>query len=254
MASISGYDSSSISTLFSSLNTGNRTSSGYGMNFGVNLSDYGLIKNGSYQKMMKAYYETDGAKKQGIASTATSKDGVKTLSAIESSASDLKESAAKLYTSGSKSPFRKTNMTSEDGTTTQGYDTEAIYKAVSAFVSDYNSVISSTGKSNTTSIANSAASMVNYTKVNEKMLSQIGITVDSSDYTMKLNEDTFKKADMNTVKSLFNGNGSFGYAVGVKASMIESYAKNESTKANTYSNKGSYTYNYSTGELYNTYT
>ena len=36
-----------------------------------------------------------------------------------------------------------------------------------------------------------------------------------------------------------------------QAGRAESYAKSEAAKANTYQKSGSYTYNYRTGELYN---
>lgn len=253
MASISAYDSYSISTLFSSLNSAKSSSSS--MNFGINLSDYGLIRSGSYYKMMKAYYETDAsgsAKSSWIGSTTTSTaaDSVKTLAQVESAADDLSNSSKDLYTTGSKSLFKTESKTDSNGKTTREYNTEEIYKAVKSFVSDYNSLVSAAGKSNTTKIANAAASMVNVTKVNANMLKEVGITIDTTDYTLKLDEDTFKNADMSKVKSLFNGNGSYAYNTAVKASMINSYAKMESSKSNTYNGSGNYTYNYSTGALY----
>ena len=253
MAMISGYDSSSISTLFSSLNN-SKSSVGSGMNFGINLSDYNLIRSGSYNRLMKAYYATDGAQTKGITSTSTSKDSTKTLAAVESTASELKNTAAELYTTGSKSVFHQKTTVDAEGKATTDYDRDAIYKAVDSFVSDYNALISATEKSNTSSIANTATAMINFTNVNSNILGRIGITVDATDYTLKLDEETFRKSDMSTVKSLFNGSGSYGYSVAVKASMLESYAKTESAKANTYSNTGSYTYNYSTGEIYNNFT
>lgn len=245
---ISAYDSSSISTLFSSLSSSSSSSSST-LNFGVDLGTYGLLKSGTYYKMMQAYFSTGST----ITSTSTSSDTTKTLASIESAADDLSESAEALYTTGSKSLFTKVTTTDEDGNTTTGYDTDSIYDAVSSFVSDYNSLISAAGKSETTSIANAAAALVNMTKTNSSLLSSVGITI-NSDYTLSIDEDTFKSADMSTVKSLFNGTGSYGYSVAVKASMINSYAQIQSSKSNTYNSSGSYTYNYSTGELYSTTT
>lgn len=254
MASISSYDSNSISTLFSSLNQ--TKSAGNNLNFGVNLSDYSMIKSGSYHKMMKAYYSTEGtgAVASGKGSTSTSKDTTKTLAAVENSADDLMESAKDLYKSGSKGIFNKKEVTDENGKTSEQYDTDKIYEAVKTFVSDYNSLVSAAGSSKTSSIANTAAAMVNFTKINSKSLSSLGITMDGKDYSLSLNEETFKKADMSVAKSLFHGNGSYGYQTALKASMLKNYAQNESTKANTYGANGTFTYNYSTGELYNSIT
>lgn len=251
---ISAFDSNSISTLFSSLST-SRSSSSNTFNFGIDLSTYSMIKSGSYFKLMKAYYSTDGASGSSVlspASTSTAKDSTKTLASIENAAEDLTESAEALYKTGTKSLFNKTTTTGEDGKTTSGYDTDAIYNAVSAFVSDYNSLVSAAGKSETTNIANAAAAMVNTTKINSSLLSSVGISFDSKDYTLSIDEEKFKSADMSVVKSLFNGTGSYGYSVAVKASMIDSYAQMESSKSNTYNYSGNFTYNYSTGELYNT--
>jgi hypothetical protein len=256
MASISAYDSSSISTLFSSLSS-SKQSSGTSANFGIDLSNYGLIKSGSYYKMMRAYYSTD-SEGNSIASTSTStstsKDTAKTLTNIKSSASSLKDTAKALYTTGTDSVFNKKTVKDADGNSTTDYDTDAIYKAVNSFVSDYNSLVTAAGKSNTSSIANTTAAMVNTTSNNAGMLSKIGISVNSKDYTLSIDEDAFKKADMSTVKSLFNGSGSYAYSVAVKASMVNSYADIESSKSNTYSGSGNFTYNYSTGQLYNTTT
>ena len=76
--------------------------------------------------------------------------------------------------------------------------------------------------------------------------------IDSEDYTLSIDKDAFMKADSSVVSTLFQGTGSFAYATAVKASMINSYANIESSKSNTYNSQGNYTYNYNTGELYNT--
>ena len=55
MRGISMYDSSSVSTLFSSL--GSSKSTGSGM-FGINLSEYASIRSGSYGKLMRSEEHT----------------------------------------------------------------------------------------------------------------------------------------------------------------------------------------------------
>lgn len=235
----SAWDSNSISTLFSSINTGNKKNASVNMNMNLDLSTLSLIKTGTYHKLLKSYYADP--ENSNITSTATSEDSTKTLAEIESSSSDLIASAESLYKDKGKLFGKK----SED------IKMDDVYKAVSSFVDDYNDLIKSAGKSNTTGIANTAAGMVNNTKANVNMLSKIGITMDDKNYTLSVDEDTFKKANVSDVKSLFSGTGSFVYSVGVKASMIKSYADVEKSKSNTYNNAGNYTYNYNTGELYN---
>ena len=255
MATISGYDSSSIGVLFSSLNSGRtNTSTMFGTSdlLGINYSDYATIRNGSYTKLMKAYYGKENNASKTAASS-TSKDSSKTLANIESAADDLKKASEALRTNGDKSLFTKKQTTDKDGKVSYEYDTDKIYKAASDFVDSYNKMLKEGGDSNTNSILRSTKSMVNLTKANSNMLSSVGITI-GTDNKLSIDETAFKKADMNTVKSLFHTTGGFGYQTSVQAGMIESYAKSEAEKANTYNKSGMYTYNYATGEIYNTTT
>ena len=259
MATISGYDSSSIGVLFSSLNSGStKTSAMFGTSdlLGINYSDYATIKNGSYTKLMKAYYAKEASgdsSSSSITSTSTSKDSSKTLANIESAAEDLKKASDTLRTNGDKSLFTKKQVTDKDGKVSYEYDTDKIYKAVSDFVDSYNKMLKEGGDSNTNSILRSTKSMVNLTKANSSMLGSVGITI-GTDNKLSIDETAFKKAYMNTVKSLFHTTGGFGYQTSVQAGMIESHAKTEAEKANTYNKTGMYTYNYTTGEIYNTTT
>lgn len=255
MATISGYDSSSIGILFSGLNsTSNKISFGTSDLLGINYSDYATIKNGSYSKLMKAYYAKDTSKETSslaISSTSISRDSSALLGRIESASDDLTKTVSKLMKDGSDSLFAKTQTTGSDGKTAGGYDTDKIYKAVKEFTDHYNGLLVQGGDSETNSISRATKSLVNLTKANSKLLGTVGITI-GTDNKLTLDEKTFKKADMNTVKSLFHSTGGYGYQTSVQAGMIESYAKNEAQKSNTYSQSGMYTYNYTTGEIYNT--
>lgn len=217
-----------------------------------------MIKNGSYYKLMKAYYSDSSTSStvsslvNSSSSTSTSSDSTKTLTAIEESADALKESADTLLTTGTKSVFNKVSVTTEDengnSTTTKEYDTDAIYDAVSSFVESYNSLISSAGDSSTTSIQNKLSSLVNVTKSNQSLLSSVGITI-NSDNTLSIDEDTFKSSDMTTVKSLFNGSGSYAYNASAYASLIDYAASTESSKSSTYTALGTYSSTYSSGSI-----
>lgn len=134
-------------------------------------------------------------------------------------------------------------------TTSKEYDTNAIYKSVSSFVNDYNKLIKQAGDAESTNIQHKTNSMIGATKANETLLSKVGITV-NSDNTLSLDEKTFKASNMDTVKSLFNGNFSYGYRVSAQASLIDFAAGSEASKANTYNMKGSYNSAYNSGSLY----
>ena len=244
MAGIYGYNS--ISTLFSGLNTSSVTSGIYN-----SLSELSNIRSGSYYKLAKKYYgssQADTASSDTAVKKRTSrmdydykKDTVSTIAGVEKSAKNLKSAADKLVQRGSESVFKQT---------AGEYDTDKIYDAVNNFASAYNDVITKASASDSSSIENAARSMKNATAVNAKALSKIGITI-GSDNKLSVDEKTFKAADMNSVKSLFNGNGSFGYQTEVKASMIDSAASMEAGRSNTYTGRGSYSYNFNAGNLFN---
>ena len=173
MATISGYDSSSLSVLFSSLNKNAGSSNvsllGGGSDLlGINYSDYATIRNGSYLKLMKSYYSLDASDevKDAVSkkTTSTSKDDTETLAKIEDAAETMKTSADALLEKGQKSVFSTG-------------DTEKIYNAVDKFVTNYNSLLKKASDSETSNISGAAERMVRMTKSNEKMLNSIGITI-----------------------------------------------------------------------------
>ena len=238
--------------LFSSL--GSSSSSGTSnLSF---LSDYAAIKNGSYGKLMKAYFNGSSDAVSSLvkssASTVTETEA-KSLAKVQTATDALKESADELLTTGSKSLFTKKEITTKDEngteTTSEGYDTDAIYKAVSSFVTNYNSVIDAVNSADNDKVTTKAVSMVNATIANVNLLNNIGITI-NDDSTLSIDKDTFSKADMNTVKTLFNGTGSYGYRVSAQASMINFAADSEVNKSSFYTSQGTVTNLYSTGNLF----
>lgn len=220
------YNSGSVNTLFSSLGTTNNNTSTYTGNFGINLSDYASLKNGSYGKLMKSYYameEGEDAKKTNSKNDTDDTDA--TLKGIKSSTNTLKGSAADLY--ADKALFEK----NKDGE----YDMEAIYEKVNAFVEDYNSVIESVGPAETGSIAKTGANMVNTTINSMEMLASIGISVSGSDYTLSIDKEEFMEANIADIKTMFSGVGSYAYQIGAKASRLHNMVADKVTTAGGYS-------------------
>lgn len=250
-----------MSFLFSSL--GSSASGVAGSNF---LSDYASIKNGSYGKLMKAYYggSTNSSTTESVKSTAKKTSSTQKLTKQESkqyakvqTATDaLKESADKLLATGSKSLFNLVDITTkkEDGTETteKGYDVEKIYNAVNNFVKNYNSVINAVGETDSSTVMRRATNMVNGTIGNLKALLSMGISV-NADSTLSLDKEEFMKSDMSKVKTLFNGNGSFAYSVSAQASLINYAADRELSRGSSYNYTGSYNSSYSNGNLFNSY-
>lgn len=237
-------EGASFSGLFGLSNSTSATSS---MNF---LNDYASIRNGSYRKLLNAYYDGNSKVDSLVSNTATSKDSAKKLTSVQEHADDLKEVADELYKQGSNSVFKKVEQEQEDGTKVKGYDTDAIYKKVSQFVESYNDLLDSTEDAEAESVGRAVKNLNSTTNANAKLLASVGIGI-KGDGTLTVDEDTFKAADMNDVKSLFNGTGSYGYQVSARASMIDYAAQREASKANTYDRFGNYSNNYNFS--YNSY-
>jgi len=237
------------STLFSSLSssTKNNTSS----SFSLNLADYASIKNGSYQKLTKAYYAKNDSEEN------TSKtESSKSINTVLSDSDALKETADRLIEKGSDSLFAKKDVTTTDSTgkktTTYGYDTDAIYKAVSAFTEDYNAMLDSSAKSTDKGVLLQASNMTTYTTKHASLLAEAGITI-GSDNKLSIDEETFKKADMNTIKTLFHDSNSLAYNISARASQINYYAQRQLTDTSTYTSTGSFSGTGSSGSLYDSY-
>lgn len=218
MSAINGFDSNSMNSLFSSMGASGTSSSASSGLYGINLSDYASIKNGSYGKLMKSYYALDEDKDvKDKKSKNDTDDTDATIRSIKTASDDLKDSAAALYSS--KSLFAK-NANGE-------YDMEAIYEKAKAFVEDYNALVGSVGSAETDSIAKAGASFVNNTSNNVDMLSKIGISVSGADFSLSIDKEKFMKANISDVKSMLSGVGSFAYQVGSKASRIYSMVEDK---------------------------
>lgn len=242
MSNFYGISSDSVSTLFSSL--GKTSTSGNSI-----LAEYASIKNGSYYKLAKAYYSkmqseedsSDSSKKTNkLSTTAAQKEKAQALNEVKSSADSLAESLDPLVGKGRDSVFKKVTQTGTDGKTTESYDVDKIYQAVSSFVKDYNDAYTAAKDSSVASISSTARSMYNSTKANANLLADVGITLDSENQ-LKLDEETFRVADMKKVESLFSGNGSYGYNLKVNASYVSLSATNAANQNTLYSSSGTYT-------------
>lgn len=220
-----GYD-------FSALMGGTANSSG------SLLSDYASIKNGSYGKLLKAYYV-----KQDAENASVSGDSRQKLSLMRSSADSLKKSADALNTSSlwEKKKIKKKDEETGKETEIEDYDWESITKAVKSFIEDYNAVVGQAGDSDTKNVLRKAMWMTGITDSNERLLSEVGITIGKGN-KLELDEDSLKEANVTTLKSLFTGSGSFADRISQKAGSLSNAAANAAArvKGTTYTSNGSY--------------
>lgn len=262
MSSYFGLGTSGVNTLFSGFSSKTNSTS-----FSTNmLSNYYSIQNGSYRKLLSAYYDkfgTEDSKEDTSSSSSISSslssvntsasistDDSKTLVAAKENATDLYDSIQPLVTRTSSSVFEKEKIKNADGTETEDYNRTKITDALQKYVDDYNTVIESADNINSSSLLGSISGMTTTTAANEKLLSKIGITI-NEDNTLSLNKETAKTANVEAMKSVFQGAGSYAYQISAKASQLKINAGLEANRANTYTNYGTYASNYASGNIYN---
>jgi len=197
------------------------------------LSDYASIKNGSYGKLLKAYYANQDAEKMS-----SSKDSVQKSTLMRTGADALKKSADALNNDElwEKKKIKKKDEKTGEETEVEDYDWEAITKAVKSFIEDYNDVIEQAGESNSKEVLRNAVWMTGITKSSENVLFKIGIKIGKGN-KMELDEDMLKKASIGTLKSIFTGHNSFANKVSMKAGSISNAA---AWSSGTYKSNGKY--------------
>lgn len=202
------------------------------------LSDYASIKNGSYGKLLKAYYA-----KQDAENASVSGDSRKKLTLMRSSADSLKKSADALNNSSlwEKKKIKKKDEETGEENEVEDYDWDSITKAVKSFIEDYNAVVGQAGDSDTKNVLRNAMWMTGITDSAENLLSKVGITIGKGN-KLELDEDALKEANVTTLKALFTGSGSFADQVSQKADSLSRVASNAAAKVKgtTYTSSGSY--------------
>lgn len=242
MSSINGFGNQvDYSSLFGSL-SGNNTQAASN-NF---LSEYASIKNGSYLKLAKKYYSNAAEGTDKDAQDAV-KEVMKLNNQVSASASGLKNAADAL--ADSKSLFVKKETKDAEGNVKSDYDRDKIYKSIKSFVDNYNDAIKNGAESDNTRILRDALSLTNMTKKHSTLLSDVGITIGENN-KLSVDEDKVKEADINTLKSLFSGGGSYAYMVSARASTMLGSANSENNKLGTYNAGGGYSGIGQTGNIY----
>ena len=197
---------------------------------GVDLTSYMSIKNGSYRKLLKGYY---GSQKQEAKSLVG--DSGDKLTRIRSTADSLKKKADVLSSD-------KLWATEEIEDETSGRkkevfsNPEAIVKAVKDFADSYNQAIDAAYNSKTKSVLRCGEWLDTMTEKHGRLLNEVGITV-GADGKLSVNEEELKKANITTMKSLFQGIDSYAVKVSAKAAGLSNAA---ATKEATYSADGTW--------------
>lgn len=257
MASISSNYYNFSSSLF-----GTASSSSAGSSSNI-LGDYYSIKNGSYKKLLSAYYKkqngestSNSTEDKNVNTDSTSSDKTK-LTLTKTNADGLKTAASALTSTGKNSLFEKVTKTVTDattGTTSEktDYDMDKIASAISSFAKSYNDTIKSAAETDSTSVLRKTAYMVSMTNANKNLLAKVGVTI-GSDNTLSVDETKIKNANMNDLKTLFNGTDSYADRVNSKAVDISTASVNALYANRLYGANGKYSTAGITGTLFNQY-
>lgn len=220
---------SDVTSLFGGISANNSTTNTF------SLGDYASIRNGSYGKLVKAYYNKQAEEKK----TAETEAGNKKLVTIKSEADDLKKTMAELM---DKKLYEKNDKGE--------YDWDKITAAVQKFVDNYNDVVDKVGSSDDKTVLRNGVWMTGGTRENADLLADLGITV-GGDNKLTFKADTLKEAHMSTIKHMFTGANSFASQIMNRASKISGVVEQTAGKTGSaYTSSGDYEKLFSKGLSY----
>ncbi len=189
---------------------------GMGGNTGF-FSDYASIRNGSYRRLLKAYY--GGNNNTGTtAGTRSNRSNVLEQLLEERRnpkvSEQTKEANSKLL-DGIPTLTNAVKALQKDATYTDSEDgkksaQDNMVSALKNFVSEYNDVVSAAKKSTLSNKTSHVASMMKSTTENADKLKEIGISVNANG-TLQFIEGQAKNADISKVQDLFSNKNSMSY-------------------------------------------
>lgn len=227
------------SYLFQNLSSG---SGGMGnLNF---LSDYASIKNGSYGKLMKAYY---GAGQSSVTAESSKKSGSTTVldkileekknpkvsKDVQKANANLTTGLSSLRSSVSALQGDKTYTDTANGQSAE----EKVVSALKDYVTNYNSVVSAAKGSTLTGKTAYVANMMSSTAANADKLSEIGVTI-NTDGTLDFDAGKAKAAGISKVQELFSPDNIMSYGSTI-ASRVQFAGSSSSTNATDSTDTGS---------------
>ena len=181
-----------------------------------------------------SYGSTVGSRLQfagASSSTGTVTDSTGSSTTKESSAASLKADSKAL---ASDELYEK--VKDKDGNATDKYDIDKILGTAKSFVNNYNNMFAAAESSSNSGVLANLSNIREKPAHSEDALKALGITVDAKG-KMKIDEDTFKKADMSEVQKTFKD---YGSSVATSASLVDYYMTTQADAANGYTAAGTY--------------
>lgn len=186
------------------------------------VSDLELIKNGSYKKLLNAYYKNQ---KSNTASTKEEKMEKINLTKANQSASSLSEAVGKLM---------KTDITEENR--------EQLKENLKSVIDKYNALITDGSEVNNVSVLRQTLWMTQDSSALAASLSDVGITIGDGN-KLSLDEDKFDTARLTSMNTIFTGKDSFMGKLAGRAGVIANTSRNVISgtgKASTYKPNATY--------------
>ncbi|MDE6517187.1 MAG: hypothetical protein K2L18_04985 [Acetatifactor sp.] len=235
-----GIDVSALKTDYSSL------FSSVGSGSGNWLADYASIKNGSYGKLMKAYYAEAKSGSSGTTTAGRKSNSSNVLDQIleekrHPKVSKEAQKANASLTSGLSSLKTSVSTLQNDKTYTDTANGQSaadkVVSAVKAYVSNYNDVVTAAKDSTLTNKTAYVANVMNTTAANAEKLAEIGIRVKSNG-TLAVDEAKLKTADISKVQEMFSSKDimSYGSTVASRLQYAGAAASTTNTTASTGTN------------------
>ncbi len=167
----------------------------------------------------------------GSTTSTNATNSAETNNTTGSGALSLKADAKKL---ASDELYEK--VKDKDGNETNQYDIDKIFATAKSFVSNYNKMFDNAESSSNSGVVANLSYIREKTARNEDALKQFGISVDQKG-RMKIDEDTFKKADMSQVQKFFKD---YGSSIATNASLVDYYMNTKANAASGYTSAGEY--------------
>lgn len=167
----------------------------------------------------------------GSTTSTNATNSTETNNTTGSGALSLKADAKKL---ASDELYEK--VKDKDGNETNQYDIDKIFATAKSFVSNYNKMFDNAESSSNSGVVANLSYIREKTARNEDALKQFGISVDQKG-RMKIDEDTFKKADMSQVQKFFKD---YGSSIATNASLVDYYMNTKANAASGYTSAGEY--------------
>ncbi|MCR5769371.1 MAG: hypothetical protein K6G45_12940 [Lachnospiraceae bacterium] len=199
---------------------------GYASSLYSGMSQMSSIRSGDYVKALKVLYaKNNNAPVSKVKNSSKNVTKVNNnllnpystgIGSVQKESRELAASASSLLNKGSNNLFFNEKV----------YDSDAAFKAVNEFVTNYNETVTATENAGNSNVKILSDSMVRITGNMRGSLSKVGLTV-GSDGKLSINKTDFKNADLKDVRATFSGNASYANMIMSSASRIESASEQQ---------------------------